>query len=237
MTIVEQIEHLLSQCTEEQRREVFKFLRAQFPIHALEGEWNTTAEIILDAIARSSDLTQRGLRGVIAEAAFKYNVIARLTGWTSEELEGDHPYDFLLRDDVGQVRVQVKMQRLKNHIPMTASQGYRFLPADMFVVETQRTRGGTDPQTHKDTRPYRFGQFDILAVSMHPSTGNWSAFMCTVADWLLERAEDPNLILKFQPVPRSANDAWTDQFIAAVDWFRSGARKKILSLAARKKLR
>ena len=146
MTIVEQIQHLLSQCSEEQRREVFELLRAQFPIHALEAEWNTTAEIILDAIARSSDLTQRGVRGVIAEAAFKYNAIAGLTGWTSEELRGDHPYDFLLTDAVGQVRVQVKMQRLKKHIPMTANQGYRFLPADMFVAETQRTRGGTDPQ-------------------------------------------------------------------------------------------
>jgi len=114
----------------------------------------------------------------------------------------------------------------------TANQGYRFLPADMFVAETQRTRGGTDPQTHEDTRPYRFGDFDILAISMHPSTNNWNVFMYTVADWLLERPGHPNLILKFQPVPRVPNDAWTDQFITAVSWFRSGARKKILSMPA-----
>jgi len=234
MTIVEQIQHLLSQCSEEQRREVFELLRAQFPIHALEAQWNTTAEIILDAITRSSDLTQRGVRGVIAEAAFKYNVIAALKGWTSEELRENYPYDFLLTDAVGQVRVQVKMQRLKNHIPMTANQGYRFLPGDMFVVETQRTRGGTDPQTHEDTRPYRFGEFDILAVSMHPSTNNWSTFMYTVGDWLLARPGNPNLTLKFQPVPRIPNDVWTDQFTTVVGWFRSRARKKIVNLPASK---
>lgn len=237
MTIVEQIEHLLGQCSQEQRREVFQLLRAQFPIHALEAQWNTTAEVILDAIARSSDLTQRGVRGVIAEAAFKYNVIALLAGWSSEEQRGNPPYDFLLGDAVGAVRVQVKMQRLKNHIPMTANLGYRFLPADMFVVETQRTRGGTDPQTQEDTRPYRFGEFDILAVSMHPSTNNWSAFMYTVAAWLLERTGDPDLILKFQPVPPIPNDAWTDQFITSVGWLRSGVAKKILDLPARRKHR
>ena len=27
------------------------------------------------------------------------------------------------------------------------------------------------------TRPYRFGEFDILAVSMHPSTNDWNRFM------------------------------------------------------------
>lgn len=40
----------------------------------------------------------------------------------------------------------------------------------MYVVETPRTRGGKDLTSGEDTRPYRYGEFDILAVSMHPST-------------------------------------------------------------------
>jgi len=177
MKLGEQVKDLLNRCSQEQRRQIFDLLRKEFHIHPLEGKWNTTAEIILDAIDRASDLVQRGVRGVIAEAAFKYKVVSRLEGWVSEELLGDHPYDFLLQDSVGKVRIQVKMQRLKNHVPMTANQGYRTLPADMFVVETQRTRGGRDPRTGEDTRPYRFGEFDLLAVSLHPSTNDWSSFL------------------------------------------------------------
>jgi hypothetical protein len=228
MTLVEQIKDLLSDCSEEQRRQIFDLLRKEFHIHPLEAKWNTTAEVILDAIDRAPDLTQRGVRGVIAEAAFKYYVIPHLEGWVSEDLLGDLPYDFLMQDSAGGIRVQVKMQRLKKHVPMTAKQGYRRLPADMYVVETQRTRGGIDPQTGEDTRPYRFGEFDLLAVSMHPSTNDWSSFMFTVADWLLPRPENERLMLKFQPVAKAPNEVWTNNFESAAMWLRSGAKKKLV---------
>ena len=97
----------------------------------------------------------------------------------------------------------------------------------MYVVETQRTRGGKDATTQEDTRPYRFGEFDILAVSMHPSTNNWADFMYTVADWLVARPENSNLLLKFQPVARTPNDVWTDSFETCVAWFCSKERRKI----------
>jgi hypothetical protein len=224
---VREIKRLLSACTEKQRREVFAELRREYQIHPLEAKLNARAEVILEAIDRASDLTLRGVRGVIAEAAFKLNVISRLNGWENLPVEGDFSYDFLLADAAGQVRVQVKMQRLKDHRPMLASQGYRYLPSGMYVVETQRTRGGKDPRTGGDTRPYRFGEFDILAVSMHPSTNDWSAFMYTVCDWLLPRAENPNLILKFQPVAKVPNDRWTDDFTKCVGWLRSGRSQRI----------
>ena len=227
MTLVEQISHLLTQCSESQRREIFQLLRRKFPIHPLERQWNTDAKMILEAIARSSDLTQRGVRGVIAEAAFKYWVIAKLRGWSAEEFAGDQPYDFLLRDAAGSTRIQVKMQRLKGHAPMKASQAYRRLPDGMFVVETQKTRGGRGPHTGEDTRPYRFNEFDILAVSMHPSTNDWRSFMYAVSDWLLERPQNPKFMLKFQPVPKSPNEGWTDDFLIAVRWLRSGEKRKI----------
>ena len=112
---------------------------------------------------------------------------------------------------------------------MTANQRYRGLPADMYVVETQRTRGGRDQQTGQDTRPYRFGEFDILAVSLQPSTGDWTSFIYTVASWLLPRPKSRRLMLKFQPVPKSPNDVWTANLETCISWFRSHERRKILS--------
>ncbi len=110
---------------------------------------------------------------------------------------------------------------------MLASEGYRFLSNSMYVVETQRTRGGKDARTGEDTRPYRFGEFDILAVSMEPSTRRWDSFLFTVGKWLLPRPDDHRLILKFQPVPNEPNDYWTSDFEQSVVWFRSGVHNTI----------
>jgi hypothetical protein len=228
MNETEEIKALLAKCTQEQKQEVFKLLRPDFRIHPLEEKLNVRAEVILEAIDRASDLTLRGIRGIIAEAFFSQEIVPTLKGWISLPLEGDFPYDFLLEDASDKVRVQVKMQRLKDHRPMMASEGYRRLPRDMYAVETQRTRGGTNPQTREDTRPYRFGEFDILAVSLHPSTNDWSRFMYTVCDWLLPRPEDERLILKFQPVPRTPTETWADNFGTAAGWLRSGVKRRIL---------
>ena len=78
------------------------------------------------------------------------------------------------------------------------------------MVEVQKTRGGFDPQTNEDTRPYRFGEFDILAVNMHPSTREWNRFLYTISDWMIPRHPNIALIEIFQPVPSVANDVWTD---------------------------
>lgn len=231
MSEVDQIKHLLSHCSAEQKRQIFQYLRTELVLHPLEQEWNVPAEVILGAIARASDLTRRGLRGIIAEAAFEQHVLAQLTGWQTMALVGDYPYDFILDDGHGQVRIQVKMQRLKNQRPMQASEGYRHLPEAMFVVETQRTRRGTDPQTGEDTRPYRFSEFDILAVSLHPATADWTAFRYTVARWLLPRPENSNLLLKFQPVPQQVNTDWTDDLETCIRWFREASNKTIMSQA------
>jgi hypothetical protein len=215
-----QITEALPRCTPEQRRKIFDLLRREFPIHEIEQKLNATAEVICEAIHRASDLTLRGVRGVIAEASFEVSVVKKLQGWTDESPIGDHPYDFLLKDHVGRVRVQIKMQRQREHKPMTAKQGYRFLPEDMFVVETQRTRGGTDSEG-ASTRPYRFDEFDILGVSMHPSCNEWDRFLYTVANWLVPNPDKPTELLKFQPVPKAPNEVWSENFETAVEWFRS----------------
>jgi len=180
-------------------------------------------ELILEAIARSPDLTQRGVRGVIAEAAFVQSVVLPLTsqGWKDQTPSGDHPFDFQLVDGTSPVKVQVKMQRREKGVPKLWKSDKRF-----FVVETQKTRSGTD-SSGKSTRPYRFNEFDILAVSLQASSGDWSRFRFTVANWLLPRPKDATLIEVFQPVPSAANTDWCDSFLTAVDWFRQKRKNRI----------
>src|SRR5437773_2409908 len=91
-----EILRLLEQCSAEERFEVFQHLRREFPIHRLEVDLNAQAEVILEAMARSSDLTMRGIRGIIAEAAFLVDILQKLEGWRILEIEGDAPYDFLI---------------------------------------------------------------------------------------------------------------------------------------------
>lgn len=222
--ILEEINRL----SPEDQQLVFEKLAEKHSIHPLEGMWNVSARVILEAISRGSDLTQRGLRGIIAEASFKIFVLDKLeSGWVVEDLINDYPYDYAISDKIGQVRIQVKMQRRLAGEPMMANKANRNFPASMFVVETQKTRAGKKGE--ENTRPYRFGEFDILAVSMAPSTGCWEDFMYTVANWLIPDPRDSRCILKFQPVPREPNDDWTNQLSIAIDWFRSGITKTIQS--------
>lgn len=228
-----QILTLLQTCTRDERHQAYESLRKEFPIHPIEARFNAPAEVILEAIARSPDLTIRGIRGVIADAAFGQYVVPAVAhhGWKDITPLGNHPYDYMLEDVTGPVTVQVKMQRQKDHRPMTAKEGYRYLSVDMYVVETQRTRGGRDLATGENTRPYRFGEFDILAVSMHPSTNDWADFLYTVTAWLLPGG-NANNILKFQPVSKVPNQDWTDDFAEAVRWLRAGTNKRIAGSSA-----
>ena len=223
--LVLKVRQLLAEAPDQDRAAIFQWLRESQKIHSLEDEFGAPAEVILEAISRSPDLTKRGVRGVIAEAFFKVEVVDELVNWHDVTPDGNHSYDFLLSDG-SEVSIQLKMQRLKTQRPMMANEGYKVLDPSYWVVETQRTRGGRT-SSGEDTRPYRFGEFDLLAVSMHPSTGNWTDFLFTVSDWLLERPEDSNQILKFQPVPKGKDVDWTDSLAEAIEWLRSGKKKKI----------
>ncbi|KAA3650655.1 MAG: hypothetical protein DWQ11_16460 [Proteobacteria bacterium] len=231
------IVRFLAQITPDERRAIFKTLRHEFPIHELETRLNTSAEVILEAISRASDLTLRGIRGIIAEAAFKQEVVLTFTSngasWKEIPLVGDHSFDFALKDPRGQITIQVKMQRQKEQRPMLASEAnkkmFRHLD-DHFVVETQRTRGGKNADG-TDTRPYRFGEFDLLAVAMHPSTNNWSDFLYTVERWLVPTPGANQLVFKYQPVPKAPNNLWTDNLETAIDWLRSDMQRRLPSSA------
>jgi hypothetical protein len=230
----------LDRCTETERAAVVDYLHARMPQHPLEKEWGVGSEIILSAIARSSDLTKRGVRGIIAEAVFERNVLADPKGWKAVRFVEDRPYDFLLHSEAEprhEARIQVKLQRMLKQEPMFAAKANRHYPKDMYVVEVQKTRGGFDPQTNEDTRPYRFGEFDILAVNMHPSTRDWNRFLYTLGDWLVPRHPNTALIEIFQPVPSVANDVWTDSLTTCLAWLMAGERKRILDIAPEHLLR
>lgn len=196
-------------CSREQKQRIFQEIRDEIQIHPLEREFNARAEVILEAIRRSNDLTKRGIRGVIAEATFVIEILPQLKGWMDITEEGNFAYDAHIRKGRRRVRIQVKMQRKKDQRPMKANEGYRDLPADVYVVEVQRTRGGKDAEG-RATRPYRFGEFDLLAVCMEPSTRDWRRFMYAVADHLQPDPKDAKIIRKFQAVPEKSDDVWTD---------------------------
>lgn len=117
MTTKDEVIQFLESCSPEERLEVFRYLRKLIPIHAIEAKLNTTAEIILEAIDRSKDITLRGVRGIITEVAFLIDVLTKLEGWKVNEIEGEAPYDFLIEDGVGSVNIQVRCSANKLENP------------------------------------------------------------------------------------------------------------------------
>jgi hypothetical protein len=95
---VEAISKLIDECPEEDRRALKLYLQRLLP-HPLELAWGIDADTILSAISRSSDLTKRGVRGIIAEAVFVNEIVPAIagSGWQPVDLSGDHPYDALLK--------------------------------------------------------------------------------------------------------------------------------------------
>ena len=231
---LDNLKRLIDECSHEEQTALLDYLKARLPEHPLEREWGVGAEVILSAIARSSDLTKRGVRGIIAEAIFERQILGALKRWEHIGFVDNRSYDFLIRSreaEHREVRIQVKLQRMKSQRPMLASEANRHYPKNMYVVEVQKTRGGIDLQTGEATRPYRFSEFDILAVNMHPSTRDWTQFLFTFSNWLLPRSLNPALIEIFQPVPRLPNEFWTDKLDSCLQWLASGEQKRILDIS------
>ena len=111
MSEVDEVRKLLANCSPEQKRQIFDELRATLEFHPFERRMNAKAEVILEALDRAGDLTLRGIRGIIGEATFVMEVAPTLTDWGDVTPIGDLPYDCALKDDLGIVKIQVKMQR------------------------------------------------------------------------------------------------------------------------------
>jgi hypothetical protein len=108
------------------------------------------------------------------------------------------------------VRIQVKTQRRKAGQPM--------VQGGTYIVEVQRTRTGQKDGV--STRPYRFGEFDLLAVCMWASTGDWHSFLYIPASSLIADQRDKNIIRTFQPVPhyeKGDSGGWTKNLATALE--------------------
>lgn len=226
------IRELLAQCTPEEQAALFRELRAQHLIHEFEEVIGAPAEMILEAVHRAPELTRRMLRGVIADAAFRQFAVRSLgeSGWRDVTPVGNFAYDYRLDDGAGAVTVQVKLQRSERGAPVVR-RGEKFgFSGVVHIVETQKTRTGTDGNA-KQTRPYRYGEFDVLAVSMQPSTAKWDRFLYTLGRWLLP-GRNADEIATLQPVALSPEAFWTDDFTIAAKWFRSNdGGKRMVSIA------
>lgn len=237
----EKIKALIEGLSAEELQGLVPYLQAKLPRHALEQKWDIGYELILDAIFRSQDITQRGVRGVIAEAAFEAKVLPELKGWQVVPVVGDLTYDFLIKrkSDGRQVRIQVKLQRTVQGKPLVR----RLYGDNSYIVEVEKTRTGKkttesargqSKPVQQDTRPYQFGDFDILAVNLHPATRDWTTFMYTVGGWLLPRVENRRLIQVMQPVSSKRSDVWTNDLRECIEWFLSGHKKLIFDVKAAK---
>ena len=242
---LETIQKLINEISDDERRAVKSLLRKLSP-HPLESEWGIDADTILSAINRSSDLTKRGIRGIIAEAVFVNDVIPGVaaSGWKPVVINGDYLYDALLKKEHRPARIQVKLQRLEKGAPKLYYPRH-YKEGSLYVVEVQKTRSGkktvkktlpgTDTQiavttsVTEETRPYNFGEFDILAVNMHPSSGDWKSFRYTLGSWLLPRQSNSSRIEIFQPVAATPNDVWTDDLATCLKWFESGEEHRVLA--------
>jgi hypothetical protein len=241
---LETIKKLVNECSADERRALRIYLDSLLP-HPLETEWGIDSDTILSAIRRSSDLTKRGVRGIIAEAVFENEVIPSMAdcGWKPTVIEADRPFDALLQKGDLLVRIQIKLQRLEKGVPKLYYPKF-YQAGSYYVAEVQKTRSGEKTKIETlsgtgttmtatntiimKTRPYRFGDFDVLAVNMHPSSGNWKSFRYTLGAWLLPRPADQHLIEVFQPVAAVPNDVWTDDLETCLKWFKSGAKRRVL---------
>ncbi len=245
----ETIKKYISECSTEEQEALKRYLWSIAP-HPLEVEWNIDSDAILSAIRRSNDIMKRGVRGIIAEAVFERSMLPILeqAGWQAETILGDRSYDVHLTKASVSVRIQIKLQRLVKGEPFLYYEKH-YEKKSLYVVEVQKTRTGklkkpkklkvsnggrevlveTSEPANVETRPYSFRDFDILAVSMHPSSGNWNDFRYTVTSWLLPRVQNENLIEIMQPVAATPNDVWTSDLMECLRWLQSGDKRTVLT--------
>jgi hypothetical protein len=228
---VEELTTLILALPERERALVLENIQKSLPRHPTEVRLKADSRTLLEAIARANDFSIRGIEGIIAEAVFAIDILPGLKGWSEHAKPADAPFDFLLRRQarVGDVRLQFKMQRREKHVPLMASgaakRRWRSLDT-FFVVEVQKTRGGKTA-SGKKSRPYRFGEFDLLAVSLGASTGYWGDVAFTVANWLLPTESEPDAIRTLQPVNPAESDDWTRSFERAIEWLDSRKQRTI----------
>ncbi|MDO7886466.1 hypothetical protein [Hymenobacter cheonanensis] len=220
------VRRILATLTPDEQLGLYRELKLMHGAHPMEAVLNLTSDEVLSALQKmklQDGMPWRMLRGSLADLLFEVIVLPTLSGWDDVAFVGDLPYDYKLRNAAEEeVTIQIKLQRSAKNGPSVFN---KKTGKNMFSVETQRTRGGTVDGVK--TRPYRFGEFDILAVCMYPSTGRWDTYLYTVEKWLVPHATETNALATFQPVAQRPNADWTDSLEQAIAWLKSRQQKTI----------
>jgi excisionase family DNA binding protein len=78
-------------------RELLDHIKSRIGPHPVEAEIGAPADLILETLWVSGELTKRMFRGMISEASFSLHVVSKLKGWEVLPIVGSVPYDFHLR--------------------------------------------------------------------------------------------------------------------------------------------
>ncbi len=171
--------------------------------HALELKYGLTAQELLDAIDKRFRL-KVALEGAVAEVHFERKVrIASKEGWLysyeDHDVDGMHDFTVVTLSEVP-IRVEVKTIR-KGVKPQ---------------VELQKTRAAKgDPSS----RYYDRHHFDVVAVCVGRSTGDWSKFRYALVRELPSHRNYPNKLQVMHSIPESekSEPRWFSRFQDIID--------------------
>jgi hypothetical protein len=177
-----------------------------FPPHGIAG-WNGFFRIFALTALRQP-LRRLTRKRTSRPAPLVLDILPKMDGWESDPPIGDVSWDACLKKNGRSVRIQVKMQRKLAGQPM--------LRRGFHVVEVQRTRTRRS-KDGGDTRPYRFGEFDLLAVCMQASTGSWHSFMYIPSKSLTPKTLATDQIETLQSIPEFGdNGVWSTDLATAL---------------------
>lgn len=171
--------------------------------HALELKYGLTAQELLDAIDRRFRL-KVALEGAVAEVHFerKLRIASRegwLTSYEGHDMDGIH--DFTVVALSGKT-IRVEVKTIRN--------------GPKPQVELQKTRAAKgDPSS----RYYERNQFDVVAVCVGRSTGDWSQFRYALVRELPSHRNHPNKIQVMHPIPDGEGTIprWFSRFQDVID--------------------
>jgi len=171
--------------------------------HALELKYGLTAQELLDAIDRRFRL-KVALEGAVAEVHFERKIrIASREGWLTsyEGHDTDGMHDFTVVTLSGSsIRVEVKTIR----------------NGPKPQVELQKTRAAKgDPSS----RYYDRDHFDVVAVCVGRSTGDWSQFRYALVRELPSHRNHPHKIQVMHQIPEreETTPRWFSRFQDVID--------------------
>ena len=175
--------------------------------HALELKYGLTAQELLDAIDKRFRL-KVALEGAVAEVHFerKLRIASRegwLTSYESHDRDGMHDFTVVTLSEIS-IRVEVKTIR----------------NGPKPKVELQKTRAAkADPSS----RYYDRNHFDVVAVCVGRSTGDWSQFRYALVRELLGHRNHPDKLQVMHSIPEGVetNPRWFSRFQDIIDAYAS----------------